>query len=235
MNLMKKYILILLLFFILTINTYPGLDFNFGVSSYYFWRGFDLNQSRELLINPYLNLIIGDTGFSVKGWGSFAFEEKEFREVNVTLTYAFKPISHLLVKVGITDYRFFNITDPFYPKTDSRECFVSLGLPWTPLQPEITAYYDFETGNGMYYQLKLEQVVPILKFIRLELHSTLGYNAGQWLPEGAAGGFSDFTFTGMLPVKLGRIFLIPYVSYTAVLLDSIGNGRYLWYGLSFGY
>jgi hypothetical protein len=219
---------------ICNVSVFPVLDFNFGVSSYYIWRGFDLNPSRELMVNPYANLALGGSGLSVTAWGSFAFDEKEMRELDLTLTYAFKPLPQVLVKVGYTEYKFYHVPDP-YLKTDSREVFLSAGLPWALLQPEISAYYDLGPGDGLYFNFRIQHTLPILKFIRLELYSSIGYNAGQWLPAGARSGFSDFNFTALLPVKIGRIYLIPFTSYTAVLLDSISNSRYFWYGITFGY
>ena len=233
---MKKSIIIsVILIFAGVVNLFPGLDFNVRVSSYYIWRGFNLNPSKEIRINPYANLAIGDTGLSVTGWGSFAMDEKKLREIDLTLTYAFKLFPKLLIKVGVTNYRFYNIQTPGFFRENSQEAFVSVGLPWILLQPELTTYYDFGAGDGFYFKFKVEHVVEIFKFVMLELYSSIGYNNGQWLPEGAKRGFSDFNFTGMLPIKLGRIYLIPFISYTAVLLDSIGDSRYLWYGISFGY
>ena len=214
---------------------YPGLDINFGASSYYIWRGFDLNPEREFMINPYASLSIGDTGLSITAWGSYALEEKEMRELDLTLAYVFKPTRHLRAKLGYTEYRFFNIHDPLYLRSDSKEVFVSLGLPWTLFEPELTAYYDFGAGDGMYFNFRVQHAIQLLSFLKLEFYSSLGYNAGQWLPEGAKTGFSDFNFTTMLPIKLGRIYIIPFTSYTAILLDSISNSRYFWFGITFGY
>jgi len=233
---MKKYIIFILLTIIFgSFAIFPSLEFNVGASSYYIWRGFDLNPENELMINPYANLSIGDTGLSLTAWGSYALEEKELRELDLTLTYAFKPTRRLLVKLGYTEYRFFNIRDPLYLKSDSREVFVSLGLPWTLFQPELTTYYDFGEGDGFYFKFRVQHTIQILNFIGLEFYSSLGYNAGQWLPTGAKTGFSDFNFTTMLPIKLGKVYIIPFTSYTDILLDSIGNSRYFWYGITFGY
>jgi len=232
---MKKQIIFLLIaisfgsFFL-----YPSLEFNVGASSYYIWRGFDLNSENELMIIPYANLTLGDSGLSLEARGNYAMDEKELRELDFTLTYAFKPTRKLLVKLGYTEYRFFNSPVP-YLRSDSREGFISLGLPWTLFRPEVTAYYDFGAGDGLYIKFRVQHVIDLLKFLRLELYSSLGYNAGQWLPQGAKTGFSDFNFTTMLPIKLGRVYIIPFTSYTSVLLDSISNSKYFWYGITFGY
>ncbi len=232
---MKKQIIFLLVAIISgSFFIYPSLEFNVGASSYNIWRGFDLNPENELMIIPYANLTLGDSGLSIEARGNYAMEEQEMRELDITVTYAFKPTRRLFVKLGYTEYKFFNIPDP-YLRSDSREGFISLGLPWTFLQPEITAYYDFGAGDGLYLKFNVQHFIELFKFIRLEFYSSLGYNAGQWLPHGAKTGFSDFNFTTMLPIKLGRIFIIPFTSYTSVLLDSIGNSKYFWYGITFGY
>ncbi len=231
----KNFIILLLIIFTCSLTVFASLEFNIGASSYYIWRGFDLNPENELMLVPYANLILGESGLSLTGLGYYAFDEKELREVDVTLTYTFKPLRRLRVKLGYTEYRFFNIPDPLFLRSDSRETFISMGLPWTFLQPELTAYYDFGAGDGLYFKFRLQHTIPLLKFIRIELYSSLGYNAGQWLPAGAKTGFSDFNFTTMLPIKLGKLFIIPFTSYTAVLLDSIGSSRHFWYGVTFGY
>jgi len=230
----KSNLFLILAIFLGSVFVYPSLEFNVGASSYYIWRGFDLNPENELMIIPYANLTLGDSGLSFEGRGYYAMDAKELRELDLTVQWAFKPTRRLLVKLGYTEYRFFDIPDP-YLKSDSREGYVSLGLPWTPLSPELTAYYDFGAGDGLYLKFQLRQVIPLLKSIRLELSSHIGYNAGQWLPAGAKTGFSDFNFTTMLPIKVGRIYIIPFTSYTVVLLDSIGNSTYFWYGVTFGY
>lgn len=233
---MKKTIIFLfftITFFSLVI--FPSLEFNVGASSYYIWRGFDLNPENEFMIVPSANLVLGDSGFSLTGQGRYAIEEKEMRELDLTVTYTFKLFRRLQVKLGYTEYRFFNIHDPNYLRSDSPEVFVSLGLPWALFQPELTSYYDIGEGDGMYFKFRVQHMAQLLKFIRFEFHSSLGYNAGQWLPAGAKTGFSDFNFTAMLPIKLGSIYIIPFTSYTAVLLDSISNSRYFWYGITFGY
>jgi len=232
---MKKLTVIFLLVVLLgTCGIFASLEFYIGASSYYIWRGFDLNPINELMINPYANIILSDTGFSITAWGSYALDKKEMRELDLTLTFAFNPIRRLLVKLGYTEYRFFNIPNHFF-KSDSREFFISFGLPWTLFQPEVVTYYDFGAGNGLYFQFKLRHAISLLKHINLEFYSALGYNAGQWLPAGAKTGFSDFNFTAMLPIKLGKIYVIPFASYSATLLDSIGDSRYFWYGITFGY
>jgi len=232
---MKKQIIFLITTITLsTFSLYPSLEFNVGASSYYIWRGFDLNTENELMIIPYANLTLGDSGLSLEARGNYAMDEKELRELDFTVTYAFKPTRRLLVKLGYTEYRFFKSPVP-YIRSDSREGFISLGLPWTPLSPELTAYYDFGAGDGLYLKFQLKQIIPLLKFVRLELYSHIGYNAGQWLPQGAKTGFSDFNFTTMLPIKLGKVYIIPFTSYTSVLLDSISNSKYFWYGITFGY
>ncbi|MEN8223427.1 MAG: hypothetical protein ABFR36_09235 [Acidobacteriota bacterium] len=213
---------------------FPSLDFNIGASPNYIWRGFDLNPKNELMIIPYANLAIGDTGLSIEATGNYAMDKQELRELDLTLMYTFKLTRGLRAKLGFTEYRFFNTPDP-YLKSDSREGFISLGLPWIFLRPEVTAYYDFGVGDGLYLKFSVRHAINLLRFMRLELSSSLGYNAGQWLPHGAKTGFSDFNFTAMLPIKLGRIYIVPFSSYTAVLLDSISNSKYFWYGITFGY
>jgi len=232
---MKKHLIFFLfVMFGGSCAVFPSLEFNVGASSYYIWRGYDLNPDNELMINPFASLTLGDSGLSVSAWGSYAMDAKEMRELDLTLTYAFNPTRRLLVKVGYTEYRFFNIPDPFL-KSDTREVFISLGLPWTLFSPEVTGYYDLGPGDGLYLKFSLQHTINLLKFVRLELYSSLGYNAGQWLPTGAKTGFSDFNFTTMLPVKLGRIYIIPFTSYTAVLLDSVSESKYFWFGITFGY
>lgn len=214
---------------------FPNIEFNVRASSYYIWRGFDLNPEKEFVIIPYANFTFGDSGFALTGLGRYSLEEKELRELDLTLTYSFKLFRNLQVVLGYTEYRFFNVHDPNFLRSDSPEAFVSLGLPWTLFQPEITAYYDIGDGDGMYFKFRIQHMIQLVTFLRFEFHSSLGYNAGQWLPPGAKTGFSDFNFTAMLPIKLGRFYIIPFASYTAVLLDSISNSRYFWYGITFGY
>jgi hypothetical protein len=48
-------------------------------------------------------------------------------------------------------------------------------------------------------------------------------------------GFSDLTFGATLPIKLGRLTVVPLVNYTFVFLREVNLHDEFWFGLSLIY
>ncbi|MCK4763540.1 MAG: hypothetical protein KAW12_15175 [Candidatus Aminicenantes bacterium] len=229
---------VLLLFFIFSTAfcLYSG-GFSFQVDfvSRYIWRGFDLNPVHKPALQPQLTYAVGDSGFAVNLWCNFSFEDKNTDEVDFAFTYDFKTGENFALTVGLTSYNWVFI-DGFKFKDDTtREFFVSAGLPKALLSPTFTFYYDINLGDGLYAELALGHSLPVNEKVAIELSGKLGYNAGQWLPDGADTGLSDLNFGAAVPFKIGKVTVTPYVNYTLVLLDfikTLGENNHFWFGIS---
>jgi uncharacterized protein (TIGR02001 family) len=216
---------------LLAVNVRYQIDF----SSRYIWRGFDLNPYKKPVIQPSLDLEWGQSGFSVNLWSSISFVDKEINEFDLTLTYGRKITKDLSAAVGLIHYAWY-LTPNFTFKDDtSHEIFVSLILPDFFLNPALTLFYDFTTGDGFYGQADIGRSFPLFKSLEAGLYASLGYNGGQWLAEGVAPGFSDFNLGLSLSKDIGRFRAAAFANYTFVLLDAIGREDHFWFGFSLGY
>jgi hypothetical protein len=230
-----KIAILLLLFFTATFSLYSGFSYQLDVVSRYIWRGFDLNPPKKPAVQPQVTYAFGDSGFAVNLFLNFSFEDHNTNEVDFTFTYDFKTGEDLALTLGFTNYCW-----PFaqgfklnkFNDYATQEFFVSAGFPKVFLAPTVSVYYDINLGDGLYAELGIGHGLEINKDISLDLSASLGYNAGQWLPNGADTGFSDLNIGAALPLKSGKFTITPYAAYTFVLLDSVGPDDYFWAGIS---
>ncbi len=201
------------------------------VSSFIF-RGMDLNPDHKPVVQPQLTYVFGASGFSANIFTSFSFEHKELNEIDLTLAYDYKVSEGLALSCGVIHYGWY-MNDGFTFKDNTTfEVYAGVALPNVPLSPKITLYYDFNMGDGLYAELSLLHSIKVNETLNADFSATLGYNAGQWLPENADTGLSDLTFGVAFPFKVGKVTLVPYANYTFVFLDAISTKNHFWAGLS---
>lgn len=201
------------------------------VSSFIF-RGGDLNPEHKPVIQPQLTYVFGNSGFSANVFTSFSFENKELNELDLTLSYDYQVSEGLTLSCGLIHYGWYWSNGFTFKDHTTTEGYVGVSLPRVPLGPKLTLYYDFNLGDGLYAELSLLHSIKMDDTLNADLSATLGYNAGQWLPEDADTGFSDLTVGVAFPFKAGKVSLVPYANYTFVLLDAIGTKNHFWAGLS---
>jgi len=206
--------------------------FNMDFSSRYIWRGFDLNPYRKPVIQPSLDWKIGQSGLSINIWSSLSFVSKEFNEVDLTLSYGKELTKGLLMETGLIHYAWYFTEDFEFKDDTSHEFFVSLGFPKIFFSPSLVFFYDFTVGDGFYTQLDIGYSLEVQKSFSAGLHSSLGYNGGQWLAEGVDAGFSDLNFSSSLVWDVGRLSLGASAHWTIVLLDAIGQENHFWFKIS---
>ena len=230
----------LILFGLIAILSFPLLgknaSFQVDLTSRFIWRGFDLLPDNNSALQPSLTFDLGDSGFSLNVWASFALTDrgiyKYWDEIDLTLTYALKTPENLSLVLGFTNYGYWFAESFKFKDHTTQEFFVEVGLPKVLLSPKLTAFYDVNLGDGLYVQLSAVHPVPLAGNIGLDLSAKLGYNAGQFLPEGADTGFSDLTIGASLPLKVGTVTLSPFANYTFVFLDAVNDDNELWFGVS---
>ncbi len=165
-----------------------GLAFN----SKYIWRGQNLVDGPVLQPEGSLSY----KGFSGTVWANYdADEGDEWSELDYTLDYtaslgSAKPeLEVLSFSVGYTYYTFPNLDED----KDSHEVYVGGALDIL-LSPSVTVYYDFDQGDGVYYELGLGHGFS-LAGAELQLAGSVGYNDGQW-------GYDSSFSAGVLSVGL---------------------------------
>ena len=233
----KKQLLVLVLAVFLSLNLVgKSVTFQADVTSRFIWRGFDLLPDNNSALQPSLTFDLGDTGFALNIWASFALTDRDIYkyndEIDVTLTYAFNTPENLSLLVGFTNYGWWFADEFKFKDNTTQEFFVELGFPRVPLAPKVTAYYDINLGDGLYVKLAGGHELAIGQGLKLNLTGALGYNGGMFLPDGADKGFSDLTFGASLPLSIGKLTIAPFVNYTFVFLDSVNEDNELWFGAS---
>jgi hypothetical protein len=179
--------------------------------SAYVWRGQVLVDDPVFQPGAY----VGIEKFTVSVWGNYSFDNDEWTELDYTLDYTtgLDVLSSNLEKadlsVGYIYYDFPNLP----AGDDSQELYAKVGVD-TFLSPSAAVYWDFDQGDGEYFEVAVEQNIPIRK-ASLNLCASVGYNDGQW---DYASSWSAALFGASLSVPIGdRIVVEPGVFYSLAL------------------
>jgi hypothetical protein len=202
----------------LPVHMNAGTEFGLDFNSRYIWRGFDLNPNNKPVLQPSVTFTIGDTGFSVNLWGSFAFGNKRLHEADITFSYDFSNLKDINLSIGFIHYGWYFSENFEFEDHTSQEVYLTLGLPKVPLTPTLSLYYDMGNGDGFYASLGIGHGVKLTESITLDLSASIGYNGGQWI-EGS--GFSNLDFGVSIPLKLDNVSISPFFGVVIVLLDEV--------------
>jgi uncharacterized protein (TIGR02001 family) len=203
--------------------------------SRYIWRGFDLNPEKEPVFQPSLEYEFGESGLSMNLWMSFSFVNKELNETDLTLSYTQRLLEKFSLQAGLIHYAWYFTPHFQFEDDTSHEIFAGLGMPEVFFQPAVTLFYDFTNGDGIYVLMESEYSFEPMRDVETSIHASLGYNGGQWLPEGEEPGFSDLNIGVSLSYALNAFRILPFANYTFVFLDAIGKQNHFWVGISLIY
>ncbi len=208
-----------------------GVEYQIDVTSRFIWRGFDLNPQNKPALQPGVTFSFGESGLSLNLWSSFSFSARELDELDVTLTYDFKLTRNIALAIGLIHYGWYFVDGFTFKDNTTQEIFATIGLPDLPLAPELTLYYDFANGDGLYFELGIGYSVPLSEELSLELSATLGYNDKLWIAE---SGLSDLSFCASVPFKIETVTISPSFNIMFILLDAVnpGTNNEIWGGVS---
>jgi len=229
-----RCVLLFIIFVGISLPLAADFQYNLNYSSSYIWRGFDLNPTQKMVLQPSVDYSFGKSGLALNLWGSFSFVNRETNEIDLTLSYTFKAAKNVLLKAGLIHYGYYFAENFSFENNTSHELFISAGLPNTITHPTLTVFYDFTNGDGFYFQLETGHSISITPSIQTELSASLGYNGGQWLAEGVDPGFSDLNIGLAVSIEYKDWNIMPFVNYTFVLLDALGNENFFWFGIGVG-
>jgi hypothetical protein len=201
--------------------------------SRYVWRGFDLLPDNHPAIQPSLSLDLGQSGFSLNIWGSFALaRRREFRssdEIDVTLSYAFKMPEGWELTAGFTQYGY-GFADGFkFEDNTSQEVNATVTKPDLPLSPQFSVYYDFNLGSGLYVTLGGSHELKVDEKMSLEAGGLIGFNSRQYIDK---TGFSNIDLYVKLPLTMGKLTLTPSFNVMIPLLAEVNEDVDIWFGFS---
>lgn len=230
---MKKIALLLGLVAV-TLLPLPGsVSGGVDVVSRYVWRGFDLLYDNRPAVQPYLNVGLGDSGFSLGIWSSFALarwsEYKAANEIDLTLTYDFAMPEGWELSAGATLYGYWFAEDFRFRDATSPELFASLTRTDLPLSPCLSVYYDLHLGSGLYATLGASHEWKLAEKARLEAGGLIGFNSRQYIEK---TGFSDIGLYVRAPLSLGQATLVPSLNVMVPLMDEVNEATEFWVGIS---
>ncbi|MGD8536711.1 MAG: hypothetical protein PVF66_12755 [Candidatus Aminicenantes bacterium] len=229
-----RFVLVLIPIIGISLPLAADFKYNLTYSSSYIWRGFDLNPIQKMVLQPSVDYTFGKSGLALNLWSSFSFVNRNSNEIDLTLSYTFKTSKNLRLNAGLIHYGWYLVEDFSLENDTSHEIFVSAGLPNLMTHPTVTVFYDFTNGDGFYLQLETDHSITITQSIQTELSASLGYNGGQWLAEGVDPGFSDLNIGLAVLFEYKGWNITPFVNYTYVLLDALGNDSFFWFGVGVG-
>jgi uncharacterized protein (TIGR02001 family) len=185
--------------------------------SHYVWRGFDMLDGGGA-VQPWATVELAHSGVSLGIWSSFGVLQRdrlvggvprsELDELDLSLNFA-RDAGPLSLAAGAIHYSYFGIDG--YPDKGSttHEVYVGAGLNQLPFAPSLTAFYDFNLGDGLYLSLAGEEDLPV--GIPLNLSLSVGYMDQSWRPE---AGISDASVGLTLPFTVGNVEVSPLVAFT---------------------
>jgi hypothetical protein len=187
-----------------------GMD----VFSEYVWRGQVLDDG--IVAQP--SAYIGIENFTASIWGNYSFDaEDEWTELDYILDYTtcLDVISPKLEKVSASvGYIYYDF--PHLPAGDDSQELYARAAVDTLLSPYVSVYWDFDQGDGTYYEAGVSHSHPLEK-LSLNLCASVGYNDGQWDYDSS---LSAALFGAGLAIPVGERVIIEPSLYYSLALDS---------------
>lgn len=210
----------------------PSLSVGVDPVTSYVWRGLDVTGGGASL-QPWVTATLG--GLSLTAWGSFATLDRDrsvagvprsdLDEIDLTLGYS-RSLGSLALSAGAIHYSYLA---PGYPSeaTSTYETYVGMGFPRLPFAPALTAYHDFNLGDGTYLALTGAEQLPLGRPV--DLFFGVGYMDQNWRRDENGvrrAGISDVNLGAGLTFSYGRVTLAPALVYAyAPAVGAVpGNG-----------
>jgi len=231
---MKKCVLLLLVFLAGAALPLTGaVGGQVDLVSRYVWRGFDLLPDNHAAIQPSLTVDLGRSGFSLNLWSSFALAQRDIfkyaDEIDLTLSYEFAMPEGWELSAGFIQYGYWFAEDFKFKAHTSQEIFVQVAKTDLPLSPQLSVYYDFNLGSGLYVTLGGSKEWKLSERVGLAAGGLIAFNSRQYIDK---TGFSDIDLYVKVPLTLGKLTLTPSLNVMIPLLDEVNGETEIWFGLS---
>src|SRR3972149_3171537 len=181
----------------------PPSSFSIGwdmtLASKYLFQGRDYSNDKAV-IQPEVTLTFKE--FSAILWSNYALDTKEFNEFDLYLQYS-REVQALSLTTGYAHYN--------YPHREgwdpSQEVFIEASGK-TMLNPSLGVHYDFDAGNGAYFNLGINhETGPSLGAVSLGIN--LFYMDNYY----ENSGFPSTEFNVNKEFSFGSLTITPSVSY----------------------
>lgn len=231
---MKKCVLLLLVFLAGAAPPLPGaIAGQVDIVSRYIWRGFDLLPDNHAAIQPSFSIDLGKSRFSLNLWSSFALAQrgtfKYADEIDLTLSYAVPMPEGWELTAGFIHYGYWFAEDFKFKAHTSQEIYATVAKTDLPLSPQISLYYDFNLGSGLYVTLGGGHELKVTEKVSMEVGGLIGFNSRQYIDK---TGFSDIDLYVKVPLTLGKLTLTPSLNVMIPLMKEVNEETEIWFGFS---
>jgi uncharacterized protein (TIGR02001 family) len=210
-----------------------GIRTDVTLASRYIWRGFDCIVDDRPSLQPSITFEFGKSGVWFNAWSAFALADTDFVELDLVVGYDRSLSEDLTLSAGAGYFTFPSM--PNYPDENSAtpEVYAGVTLMSFPLSPNLTLYYDFNMGDGLYTTFSLSRDFLIKEEL---ISSTLlaGYTR-QYRGIGVDPGFSDICLGISTNFDWKGLTLAPGINYVIVPNETINDENEIWVGLTVGW
>jgi hypothetical protein len=139
-----------------------------GANSMYLWRGFNLSEDSNFVVQPGLDLSFA--GFTASIWANYDEDSSKINETDFTLDYSFDIKDAVSMSVGNT---YFNLDEA----EDTNELYLTCTFN-TLLSPTFSIYWDWDqaTETGIYLTAGVSHTFTLMDNLNLNLGGLIGYN-----------------------------------------------------------
>jgi len=201
--------------------------------SRYIWRGFDCIANDRPAIQPSITFDFGKSGVWFNAWSAFALADTDFVELDLVLGYDRVFSEDFTFSAGAGYFTFPSISGFPDKNSTTPEVYAGVTLTSFPLSPNLTLYYDFNMGDGIYATLSVSPEFGVQgRTIRSSV--LVGYTR-QYRGLEVDPGFSDICLGISTDLVLKDLTLTPSTNYVIVPNESINDENEIWVGLSVGW
>ena len=208
---------------------------NITLVSRYIFRGSDIIRNNRPAVQPSLTLNFGKSGLWCNLWSAIALVDTNFVELDFIVGYDKVLSEDITLSVGVGYFTFPSY--PNYPDKSSTSPEIYFGTTFSSiplsLSPRLTAYYDFNLGDGLYLSLDVQKSFPLAGKVFCSTF-LLGYT-NQNKIFGVDPGLSDICFGLSTDFVFKKLTLTPSLNYVIVPNETINQEDEIWAGLSINY
>jgi len=210
-----------------------GIRTDLTLASRYIWRGFDTIADDRPALEPSITFEFGKSGVWFNAWSAFALADTDFVELDLVVGYDKALSEAWMLSAGAGYFTFPSM--PNYPDENSAtpEVYAGVTLTSLPLSPNLTLYYDFNMGDGLYATLS---VGPEFGVLGRTIYSSLlvGYTR-QYRKLDVDPGVSDICLGVSTDLESKHLTFTPSLNYVIVPNESINDENEIWVGLTVGW
>jgi hypothetical protein len=206
--------------------------------SSYVWRGLSLTNKPVLQPDVYVTFPAGKASVTLGGWANFDLGKYDDVDDDISesgglssFNFAeFDPWAEVSFPVGEKTTLTGGITAYIYPNdvdvapngglgsdANTVELYAKAAFD-VPLSPKLSLYYDVDKIKGAYFEGGISHTVPASEKVGIALGATVGFNAGQGVPDDpnsdesanfADNGFTHLDLSAGIPLTAGVLSITP--------------------------